>query len=306
MRMYVGITDSDWYNILKDENCDEVNFWRPGSSAFKAVEENEMFLFKLHSPQDFIVGGGFFVKYSLVPTYLAWDAFGIKNGTRSLKELNNRINKYRGRNNIVQNNPQIGCIILTEPFFFNESEWIPVPNDWKSSIVQGKTYDTDTAIGKRLYNDVVDRLNGQYLYNKDNQPERIKRYYETVTKHRIGQGAFRVAVADAYQRRCAITGEKTLPVLQAAHIKPYAQDGPHQVSNGLLLKSDFHTLYDDGYITVDTDYRVNVSKRLHEDYGNGRDYYKYDGQELLILPGNKIELPSKEFLEWHNNNVYLG
>lgn len=304
--MYVGITDSDWYNILKDENCDEVNFWRPGSSAFKAVEENEMFLFKLHSPQDFIVGGGFFVKYSLVPTYLAWDAFGIKNGTRSLKELNNRINKYRGRNNIVQNNPQIGCIILTEPFFFNESEWIPVPNDWKSSIVQGKTYDTDTAIGKRLYNDVVDRLNGQYLYNKDNQPERIKRYYETVTKHRIGQGAFRVAVADAYQRRCAITGEKTLPVLQAAHIKPYAQDGPHQVSNGLLLKSDFHTLYDDGYITVDTDYRVNVSKRLHEDYGNGRDYYKYDGQELLILPGNKIELPSKEFLEWHNNNVYLG
>ena len=304
--MYVGITDSDWYNILKDENCDEVNFWRPGSSAFKAVEENEMFLFKLHSPQDFIVGGGFFVKYSLVPTYLAWDAFGIKNGTRSLRELNNRINKYRERNNIVQNNPQIGCIILTEPFFFNESEWIPVPNDWKSSIVQGKTYDTDTAIGKRLYNDVVDRLNGQYLYNKDNQPERIKRYYETVTKHRIGQGAFRVAVADAYQRRCAITGEKTLPVLQAAHIKPYAQDGPHQVSNGLLLKSDFHTLYDDGYITVDTDYRVNVSKRLHEDYGNGRDYYKYDGQELLILPGNKIELPSKEFLEWHNNNVYLG
>lgn len=306
MRMYVGITDSDWYNILKDENCDEVNFWRPGSSAFKAVEENEMFLFKLHSPQDFIVGGGFFVKYSLVPTYLAWDAFGIKNGTRSLKELNDRINKYRGRNNIVQNNPQIGCIILTEPFFFNEEDWLPVPNDWKSSIVQGKAYDTDTAIGQSLYNDVVDRLSEKHLKNKDNQPEKMRRYYDAVTKHRIGQGAFRVAVADAYHRRCAITGEKTLPVLQAAHIKPYAQDGPHQVSNGLLLKSDFHTLYDDGYITVDTDYRVNVSKRLHEDYGNGKDYYKYDGQELLLLPDNKIELPSKEFLEWHNNNVYLG
>lgn len=306
MRMYVGITDSDWYNILKDENCDEVNFWRPGSSAFKAVEENEMFLFKLHSPRDFIVGGGFFVKYSLVPTYLAWDAFGIKNGTRSLKELNDRINKYRGRNNIVQNNPQIGCIILTEPFFFNEEDWLPVPNDWKSSIVQGKAYDTDTAIGQSLYNDVVDRLSEKHLKNKDNQPEKMRRYYDAVTKHRIGQGAFRVAVADAYHRRCAITGEKTLPVLQAAHIKPYAQDGPHQVSNGLLLKSDFHTLYDDGYITVDTDYRVNVSKRLHEDYGNGKDYYKYDGQELLLLPDNKIELPSKEFLEWHNNNVYLG
>lgn len=306
MKMYVGVTDSDWYNLLRKQNCDEVNFWKPGSSNFKALNENEMFLFKLHSPQDYIVGGGFFVKFSIVPSYLAWDAFGIKNGTNNLKELNDRINRYRRSNNMVQDNPQIGCIILTEPFFFNEEDWFPVPNDWKSSIVQGKTYDTDTAIGQSLYNDVVDRLSGKHLKNKDNQPEKMRRYYDVVTKHRMGQGAFRVAVADAYQRRCAITGEKTLPVLQAAHIKPYAQDGPHQVSNGLLLKSDFHTLYDDGYITVDTDYRVNVSKRLHEDYGNGKDYYKYDGQELLLLPDNKIELPSKEFLEWHNNNVYLG
>ena len=100
--------------------------------------------------------------------------------------------------------------------------------------------------------------------------------------------------------------EKTLPVLQAAHIKPYSEDGPHAVRNGLLLKSDFHTLYDDGYITIDTDYRINVSKQLHDDYGNGKDYYKYDGKRLLILPEKEIEMPSKDFLEWHNENVYLG
>lgn len=306
MRMYVGVTDSDWFNILRNENCDEVNFWRPGSSSFKALSENEMFLFKLHSPQDYIVGGGFFVKYSLIPTYLAWEAFGIKNGTRSLRELNDRINKYRLSNNMVQNNPQIGCIILTEPFYFDEENWIPVPADWKKSIVQGKTYSTDTEIGKRLYRDVQDRLNGYSSILREEPQGIAARYAESITKHRLGQGAFRVAVADAYQRRCAITGEKTLPVLQAAHIKPYSQEGPHQVSNGLLLKSDFHTLYDDGYITVDTDYRVNVSRRLHEDYGNGKDYYKYDGQKLLILPENSLELPSKQFLEWHNEHVYLG
>lgn len=305
MRMYVGVTDSDWYNMLKTENCDEVNFWRPGSSNFKALDENEMFLFKLHSPYDYIVGGGFFVKFSIIPSYLAWDAFGIKNGTRSLVELNDRINRYRKSNNIVQNNPQIGCIILTEPFYFDEKDWIPVPTDWKRSIVQGKTYNTDTAIGKKLYIDVTDRLQIYGITRNDGQ-EIESRYSESITKHRLGQGAFRVAVADAYQRRCAITGEKTLPVLQAAHIKPYAQDGPHQVNNGLLLKSDFHTLYDDGYITIDTDYRINVSKRLHEDYGNGRDYYKYDGQKLLILPGSSVDRPSKDFLEWHNENIYLG
>ena len=40
----------------------------------------------------------------------------------------------------------------------------------------------------------------------------------------------------------AITGEKTLPVLNAAHIKPYAEEGPHEVRNGLLLREDLHTL----------------------------------------------------------------
>lgn len=306
MRIYVGITDSDWYNLLKGRNLDEVNFWKPGSSKFKALNENEMFLFKLHSPQDYIVGGGFFVRFSIIPSYLAWDAFGIKNGTTSLRELNERINRYRKSNNMVQNNPQIGCIILTEPFYFDEKDWIPVPSDWKRSIVQGKTYDTETEIGKKLYYDVRDRINRYSHIVKENADDAVSRYAEGITKHRLGQGAFRIAVADAYQRRCAITGEKTLPVLQAAHIKPYSQEGPHAVSNGLLLKSDFHTLYDDGYITVDKDYRINVSKRLHEDYGNGRDYYKYNGQKLLILPTHSIDLPSKEFLEWHNENVYLG
>lgn len=102
-----------------------------------------------------------------------------------------------------------------------------------------------------------------------------ERYRESVTEHRLGQGAFWVVATEAYQRRCAITGEKTLPVLEAAYIKPYASDGPHSVNNGLLLKSDFHTLFDGGNITIDQDYRIDVSRRLHEDYGNGRDYYKF-------------------------------
>ena len=80
----------------------------------------------------------------------------------------------------------------------------------------------------------------------------------------------------------------------------------HEVSNGLLLHSDIHTLYDAGYITIDTDYRIEVSSRLHEDYGNGRDYYKYDGQKLLILPNHDYEMPSKSMLKWHNENVFMA
>lgn len=305
MKIYVGVTDKDWYELVKSECADEVNFWKPGTSNFKALQQNDMFLFKLHAPDNYIVGGGFFVRFSILPTYLAWEAFGIKNGTRSLKELNDRIMKYRARNRIDGENPQIGCIILTEPFYFDQNEWMPIPADWKNSIVQGKTYDTDSFIGRKLYYDVLERIGDQKVDSAENEDE-LPRYSESMTKHRIGQGAFRVGVTDAYQRRCAITGEKTLPVLQAAHIKPVSEKGPYKISNGILLKSDFHTLYDEGYITITTDFRVDVSKRLHDDYGNGKDYYKYHGQHMLILPDSIEQRPSREYLEWHNEHVFLG
>ena len=296
MKMYVGVTDRKWFEFLKSQQCDEVNFWSPGSRIFKAIPENNLFLFKLHAPENYIVGGGFFVRYSKLPTFLAWDAFGIKNGTESKNELEKSIQKYRTRNGMDKANPEIGCIILTEPFFFDRENWIPVPDDWSKSIVTGKTYDTITETGNRLYKDVLERIQ---LSDKN-------RYSESLVKHRLGQGAFRVGVVDAYGGRCAVTGEKTLPVLEAAHIKPYAKEGPHEIDNGILLRSDLHILFDDGYITVDDDYRINISHRLHEDYGNGKRYYDYQGEQLLVLPEQKIYQPNKDFLEWHNNNVYLG
>lgn len=301
MQMYVGITDLSWFNFLKERNCNEVNFWKPGTQPFKALQENDLFLFKLHAPHNYIVGGGYFVKYSMLPTYLAWDAFGEKNGTASLQELNYSINKYRSKNNTDMQCPQIGCIILTDVFYFDEENWIPAPENFSSNIVQGKRYYTENADGLRLFNEIQERIQMQSV---DVFMVREERYRESMTKHRLGQGAFRVVVTDAYQRRCAITGEKTLPVLEAAHIKPYASDGPNSIDNGLLLKSDFHTLFDNGYITIDQDYRINVSRRLYEDYGNGRDYYKYHGQKMLILPERIREMPSKEYLQWHNDNIF--
>ena len=301
MKVYVGVTDYDWFTLLKEQDCDEVNFWTPGGNKnFRALSENEMFLFKLHAPRNYIVGGGFFVRFSILPDYLAWDAFGIKNGVASRDELETRIRKYKLRNRMDLNNPKIGCIILTEPFFFDEEDWIPVPEDWKNSIVQGKTYDTQTIIGNNLYQQVVERI------QRTTPAQAADRYVVGTTKHRIGQGAFRVAVTDAYQRRCAITGEKTLPVLQAAHIKPYASGGEHLVTNGLLLRSDIHTLFDSGYVTIDPDFNFIVSEHLHDDYGNGKDYYKHHGQKMLIIPDHLQERPSREFLQWHNENVYRG
>jgi putative restriction endonuclease len=309
MKMYVGITDYDWFNILRRANCEEVNFWKPGGRTnFKALDEGNLFLFKLHSPRDYIVGGGLFLKYSILPSSLAWDAFGISNGANSLLELNNRIYKYKKTNRLSDPDPSIGCIILSTPFYFDEQHWIPVPRDWSSNIVQGKTYDTEETTGLALYKQVQERLRLQSVLQSRVRESCLDYRYgkEQIIKPRIGQGAFKVLITDAYHRRCAITGEKTLPVLEAAHIKPYSLEGPHEISNGLLLRRDFHTLFDRGYITVNKDLTVEVSHRIKEDFGNGKEYYAHHGSKLVILPERKEQLPDSRYLEWHNENVYLG
>ena len=89
---------------------------------------------------------------------LAWDAFGNNNGTIDYHSFSKAIHKYRKSDRRSEPDPIIGCIILTSPFFFERSDWLPVPEDWKSNIVQGKSYSTDTMIGKRLYQQVEERL----------------------------------------------------------------------------------------------------------------------------------------------------
>jgi hypothetical protein len=75
MKLWVGVTDDDWFTQLSRLRPDEVNFWQPsGSRTFRALEPGELFLFKLHSPKNSIVGGGHFVRYASLPASLAWDA----------------------------------------------------------------------------------------------------------------------------------------------------------------------------------------------------------------------------------------
>lgn len=306
MKIWIGVTDKNWFDLLSNIRPDEVNFWQPsGSRNFKVLQAGEPFLFKLHAPHNFIVGGGFFVRYSALPSSLAWDAFREKNGVRSLDELRVRIRRYRPGDNKVD--PFIGCNVLAEPFFLSRDRWIPVPSSFALNIVSGKSYDTATQDGAVLW----ERL--RQVMPAVSAVEEPAAAYETdqkrfgeayLTRGRLGQGAFRVLVTDAYQRRCAVTGERTLPVLEAAHIKPYALSGPHRVSNGMLLRSDLHKLFDLGYVTVTPDLRLEVSKRLKAEWENGREYYAYHGRELQIRPSNPISLPSPEYLRWHNEQRF--
>ena len=302
LKLVVAVTDTDWFKHLSARpSLEEVNFWAPSVTPFRALQPGELFLFKLHSPLNFIVGGGIFAYANELPCSLAWDAFGEANGANSLEEMRQRIARYRRNDGIGRSEFSIGCRILTQPFFWPESKWLPAPSSWAKNIVSFKTYSTDDEEGLRLWQNVNDRmLIGPILGVSEPRP----RFGEPVPiRPRLGQGAFRILVTDNYHRRCAVTLEKTLPALDAAHIRPYREGGGHEPQNGLLLRRDIHKLFDDGYVTVTPSLFFEVSPRIREEFENGRHYYELHGRRIAV-PDSPSALPDRDALDWHNRERF--
>lgn len=200
----------------------------------------------------------------------------------------------------------IGCLMIAEPFFFDRASWIPQPRDWGRQTVQGAGYDLSTGEGRRIWEECQARVASLHKRTTEIGREGEERYGSPVlVRPRLGQGIFRIAVTDAYSRACALTGEHSLPALEAAHIRPYSEGGPHEVGNGLLLRSDVHRLFDSGYVTVTPELRFEVSRRLREDFDNGRSYYPLHGT-VIRKPRAEIDQPNPAFLRWHNGEIYRG
>lgn len=317
MEFYIGNTDRQWFNFLRTKNPEDINFWQPGGKLrFHVLRQGAPFLLRLKSPINKIAGIGYFSSHSLLPIDFVWEVFQERNGVDSLDNFRKKINSFREPNNSIDKHPIIGCLILSFPLFFNEIDWQPTPLDWHTNLVQGKKYDSNIGYGKLLWENIEMLLqkykNFDLKKESDNlfvaEEENLTNPYgsEILTRVRLGQGAFRILVTDTYERRCTISGERTLPVLDAAHIKPYDQSGPHTISNGLLLRTDIHKLFDKGYLTITSDYKVEVSKRIKLEFENGREYYNYHGKSLLTIPNRMIDKPSNKFIEWHNQNIYKG
>ena len=273
--------------------------------AVSCVAGGGPFLFKLHSPDDCIVGGGFFSHFTILPASFAWDAFGEKNGARTLEEMRSRIERYRSASHNPAEDYSIGCILLEQPFFFRREDWIPLP-EWRRPIVRGKGFDS-LGDGRAIWDRVEALLKSSRLPELEPAIASAKakpRFGQPQTVlPRLGQGSFRVIVTDSYARRCAFTHSPVLHVLEAAHIRPYALGGAHAPQNGILLRQDIHTLFDRGYVTVTPEYKIEVSRRIKEEFDNGREYYGMHGT-LIQLPQAQARRPAADFLKWHNENVY--
>jgi putative restriction endonuclease len=307
VKAYVGVTDIHWYRFLsKRTDLREVNFWRPyGSRVFRVLTPGEPFVFKTKHPQNAIVGGAIFEGFVSLTISRAWEFFGEGNGVASIAELIDRLCGITGETPQEVGDREIGCVLLRDTWFLGAEDVLPAPRSFSANIVQGKSYDVpgeDSSVDS-----IVRRI-----LNHEETPQMVLENIENlgpthgsarIVIPRLGQGGFKAVVQEAYERRCAVTNHKITPTLQAAHILPVASGGEHRIDNGVLLRSDVHTLFDRGYLGINPDFQLLVSPRLRSDFGNGDEFYAKEGQ-TIGLPSRTVQNPSPEFLSWHLAKVF--
>jgi hypothetical protein len=110
---------------------------------------------------------------------------------------------------------------------------------------------------------------------------------------RRGQKTFRKKLLKAYGGRCAVTGTTVAAILEAAHIVPYKGAHTHRTDNGLLLRSDIHTLFDLGLLWVSQERTVQLAEEL----GTG-EYGSFHGSVILQAAGAQDQ-PLLEHLAYH-------
>jgi putative restriction endonuclease len=302
---FVAVTDFGWYERLaREPGPRDANFWRPSTRAVR-LAIGTPFLFKLKAPHNAIAGYGYFAGFSVLPDWLAWDTFGEANGVVDLAALRSRLRGIQSKARIEADpNRRIGCCLIAEARFFPRDGWVATPRYWPVRTQTGKTYDLRQGEGLRIWQECRARIDGPAEGMRAAEPR--PRYGSPAAyMPRLGQGIFRVKVLDAYGRACAVTKEHSLPVVEAAHIRPYGFGGEHEITNGIALRTDLHRLFDRGYVTLDEQDRFVVGRRLREDFDNGRSYYGFHGA-VVNAPGDPVLRPSSETLAWHREHVFLG
>ena len=295
-RLVVVSTDPDWYGFQRAHSeFEEVNFWRPGATSTQ-MARGTPWLFLLRGTSE-IWGCAFYSAFSVMPIGVAWDTFGLANGFDDFTQFVNKIATLTGK--AGKDVANIGCAVLSAPEYFE------IPIEYKPfGRMYGplKSFDARATEGARLHRELTDRIQSSpelapFLAGGKGKP--------VLVPTRLGQGAFRIELERQYETRCAITGERTRPVLDAAHIKPFKLVGQHSLPNGLLLRKDIHKLFDDGYVTVTPDRRFRVSRAIRDEFENGRDYYALDGRQIrdTLKPAAR---PGPDYLEWHSSVLFKG
>lgn len=319
MKAAVAPTDERWAEFLAEHpEQTEANFWQPSASGrFRLLREGEPFLFKTKSPvpgrvfrrwgPNQLVGGGFFSGYVALSIGEAWDFYGEGNGVASLADLIARIARFRVE--ATDADTTIGCVLLRNLFFMPPERALPQPHDFAGNLTRARGYDlagsgrhVDVLFNTMLGDAEIRWEDGPSSAPGHNDPVEFREY---LTRARLGQDAFKDMVLASYERRCAVTGNRVVPALEAAHIRPVTRGGVHALANGLLLRSDVHRLFDRGLLGINERFELQVSPLLRARWGNGKEFYDHAGS-VIRLPDAKRDRPSRDSIAWHMDTIFLA
>lgn len=129
---------------------------------------------------------------------------------------------------------------------------------------------------------------------------------ERIVKTRVNQSDFRQRVLASYNEKCCITGIEIPSLLVASHIVPWSKNKQERLNpkNGLCLNSIHDKAFDRGLITITNDFRVKLSAYIlskKKDLNIQKFFLSYENQ-TIILPDRF--LPSIQFLEYHQQNIF--
>ena len=287
--IYLAVTDNSWFQFLreKQESLSLVNFWKPSAKHINILP-GYYWYFVLKGKEPRRIGGyGKIKDYRIMPIREAWDSFGIGNGVSSLRELESK----------SKDGKSIGCLVLSECSFLPDKKQKTVEDlglNFYKTIVTFKKFPehqhpifTDNSV---QISDHEDNINIDDI--PLNEDDARKRIYSSIVS-RQGQGKFRDSLLEAYEGKCAVTEYDAIDSLEAAHISPYMGPQTNQIKNGILLRSDIHTLFDLGKLSISSEFHVI----LHDDIRESS--YKQLHGKVISLPANKTQWPSLHELEKH-------
>lgn len=128
---------------------------------------------------------------------------------------------------------------------------------------------------------------------------------QRLVNQRVNQNYFRRILMENYSRRCCLTGLAIDALLVASHIKPWSKSTPTErlaASNGLLLNALHDKAFDQGLLTIDESYRVHISPTVKKSETANLWLWDFEGEQIE-LP--KVNAPSKDFIEFHNEEIFL-
>ena len=140
-----------------------------------------------------------------------------------------------------------------------------------------------------------ENINDQDFFNVKDILDSRNMIYASICR-RQGQEKFRRKLLEAYEGKCAVTNSSITEILEAAHIIPYKGSSTNHVQNGILLRSDIHTLFDLDLLRIDKNYRINIDESIQDEE------YKKLHLKFIRMPNNKEYYPSTEALEKRFNH----